>query len=358
MNLTCSPENMFSAHRIMRAFHIDATKQTLFNNEERGEIPMANRVQRGKTSYRAWELNQLPIIGEKMGFLKRPETPKVVSVFSLKGGTSKSSLCFQLARSFALHNVRTLIIGLDAQETITQTLAKSKGSLPPEEAIGIYHILAEGFPLERAIQGTDLETLQFIPETIELSVLDIWLKNQASNENIFKEKLISPLLSSGKYDLILFDCNPAWSEMVTGALSVSDILLSPLGADINSLKAAKIFVGLLADFQEEMNHTFKTLRIIPTMVEPNKLSQTILARYRVQYGDLCTAASVRRAIAVQEANVLGKSLMEVGSNTAVFQDFIGLLKEINADLMNNLSPLQADTKIQRSFRADEAVQTA
>ena len=188
MNSTYSPENMFPAHRIMRAFHIDATKQTLFNNEERGEIPKANRVQRGKTSYRAWDLSQLPVIGQKMGFLKRPETPKVVSVFSLKGGTSKSSLCFQLARSFALHNVRTLIIGLDAQETITQTLAKSRGSLPAEETIGICHVLAEGAPLERAIQSTDLETLHFIPETIELSVLDIWLKNQASKEGAFQRK--------------------------------------------------------------------------------------------------------------------------------------------------------------------------
>ena len=126
-----------------------------------------------------------------------------------------------------------------------------------------------------------------------------------------------------------------------------------MGADINSLKAAKIFVELLADFQEEMNHTFKTLRIIPTMVEPNKLSQTILARYRVQYGDLCTAASIRRAVAVQEANVLGKSLMEVGSNSAVFQDFVGVMKEINADLMDNPAPFRSTAKFPRELERNE-----
>ena len=345
MNQDTTSKGVFPANQVMRAFQIAATKQTLFNIEERGEVPQAQRIQRGKTSCRAWELNQLPRIGEKMGFLKKPESPQVVSVFSLKGGTSKSSLCFQLARSFALHNVRTLVIGLDAQETITQTLTRSKNSpLTSPESAGLYHVLAEDFELADAIQGTDLETLDFIPETIELSVLDIWLKNQIRKEYVFKERLIDPLLSSGSYDLILFDCNPAWSEMVTGALGASDTLLSPLGADINSLKAAKIFVELLADFQEEMKHTFKTLRIIPTMVEPNKLSQTILARYRVQYEDLCTAASIRRAIAVQESNALGKSLMEVGNNTAVFQDFIGVLKEINADLMDNPGTLQVDAE--------------
>lgn len=358
MKKDISTKTMFPAHHVMRAFQINATKQTLFNNEERGEIPKANRVQRGKTSYRAWDLNHLPLIGEKMGFLTKPEVPKVVSVFSLKGGTSKSSLCFQLARSFALHNVRTLVIGLDAQETITQTLARSKNLPPSEDPVGIYHVLSEGFEIDSAIQSTDLDTLHFIPETIELSVLDIWLKNQMRKEYIFKERLIAPLLSSGKYDLILFDCNPAWSEMVTGALGTSDTLLSPLGSDINSLKAARIFIELLADFQEEMRHTFRTLRIIPTMVEPNKLSQTILARYRLQYEDLCTTASIRRAIAVQESNVLGRSLMEVGNNAAVFQDFVSVFKEINADLVENPASLQVEAEFPLELQGHQISQSA
>lgn len=325
----------FPANQVMRAFQIKATKQTLFNNEERGEIPRAARIQRGKTPYRAWELGQLPLIGEKMGFLKKPETPKVVSVFSLKGGTSKSSLCFQLARSFALHNIRTLVIGLDAQETITQTLSKSAVVALTDDKPGIFHVLADGLELGKAVQDTDINTLQYIPETIELSVLDVWLKNQVRKEYVIRERLVDPLLASRRFDLILFDCNPAWSEMVTGALGASDTLLSPLGADINSLKAANIFVELLADFQEEMKHTFRNFRIIPTMVETNKLSQTILARYRLDYADLCTAAFIRRSVAVQESNAQGKSLMEVGNNSPVFQDVVGVMREINALLMDD-----------------------
>lgn len=193
-------KGVFPANQVMRAFQVGATKQTLFNNEERGEVPKAQRIQRGKTSCRAWELNPLPLIGEKMGFLKKPDSPKVVSVFSLKGGTSKSSLCFQLARSFALHNVRTLVIGLDAQETITQTLLKGMNKSLGEESGGIYHVLAEDYSLEHAIQKTDLATLDFIPETIELSVLDIWLKTQIRKEYIIKERLVAPLMATGKYD--------------------------------------------------------------------------------------------------------------------------------------------------------------
>jgi chromosome partitioning protein len=338
---TSVPEQIFTAHRLAKMFQITATKQTLFNAEERGDIPRASRIQRGQTSCRAWKLNQLPVIGEKMGFLRKPETPQVVSIFSLKGGTSKSSLCFQIARSFALHNVRTLVIGLDAQETVTQTLNRTTGTNSDEDAKGIFHVLTQAAPLEEVLHATDLPTLHYIPETIELSVLDIWLKTQMRKEYIIKERLVGPLLRSGKYDLILFDCNPAWSEMVTGALGASDVLLSPLGADINSLKAAKIFVELLADFQDEMKHVFRSLLIIPTMVEANKLSQTILAKYRLQYGELCTAASIRRAIAIQEANVQGKSMMEVGYSAPVLHDLLGVMKEINECLLVSPSLEQA-----------------
>src|ERR1700730_4321041 len=85
------PANTFTANKVIKMFQIPNTKQTLLNAEERGDIPPASRIQRGKVSYRAWTLEQLPLIGEKMGFLTKPTKPKVISVFSLKGGTSKST---------------------------------------------------------------------------------------------------------------------------------------------------------------------------------------------------------------------------------------------------------------------------
>jgi len=206
-----------------------------------------------------------------------------------------------------------------------------------EEVFGIFHVLAENFEIGSVIHNTDLATLKYIPVTVELSVLDIWLKTQKRKEYLIKERLVDPIIATGNYDVILFDCNPAWSEIVTGALGASDTLLSPLGADINSLKAAKIFVELLADFQEEMKHSFDNFLIIPTMIESNKLSQTILAKYRVQYEDLCTVSSIRRSIAVQEANVQGKALMETAYNAPVFPDYVGVMREI-CDALNGVSP--------------------
>lgn len=52
--------------------------QTLYNAEDRGEIPVAGREPRGKVSTRIWKLEQLPEIGRRFGFLKPPTQQKVL----------------------------------------------------------------------------------------------------------------------------------------------------------------------------------------------------------------------------------------------------------------------------------------
>jgi chromosome partitioning protein len=345
-------DRKFTATQIIKMFRIETSKQAMLKTEANGGIPTAARIMRGKIPTRAWSFEQLPEIGQRMGYLKKPLAPIVMSYFSLKGGTAKSTLAFQTARTWALHNVKTLVIGLDAQESITDTLKRTRPQAEAEnlqEPSGIYHYLKEGVPLETLIQKTDLATLDYIPETIELSVLDVWLNMQKRKEYIFREKLIAPLLKMG-YELIIFDCNPAWNTTVTSALAASDTLISPLGADINSLKATRIFTELLAEYQDDMNQDFNTFFIVPTMLEPNKLSQNVLARYRIDYEHLCTVSSIRRAIAVQEANLVGKSLLETAYDTPAYDDFVEVLKEISESIRQaNTQPVE-----QRQVRETQA----
>lgn len=350
MSENLNQEGTYSAANILKIFDIQATKNTLLNAEERKIIPTAQRLTRGKSNYRAWSGQDLPLIGQALGYMKRPSTTKVISVFSLKGGTGKTTVAFQLARAMALHNLRVLVIGLDAQESITQTIIKgtSTPSAPSEDiGEGLYNALSENGNLGDYILETDLPTLHYIPETIELSLLDHWLKQQKRKEYILTERIVNPLIQSNKYDIILFDCNPAWSDVVTGALGATDVLLSPLGADINSLKAAKIFVKLIDEFQTEMHHEFENFLIIPTMVETNKLSQQILARYRVQYESLCTASSIRRSVSIHEANAIGKSMMEVRFSSPAYADFVSFHREIGEALSGNQSAI-AGSKMQEA----------
>ena len=339
-----NPKELFAATSILKMFNMSMTKPTFLNLEEKKLIPTPHRIPRGKTSTRMWELNQLPLIGEKYGFFKKPKSPHVISVFSLKGGTNKSTFAFQLGRTLALHNIKTLIIGMDAQESITQTIRGPGFDYESaEESMGIYHVLkGEVSPFD-VIESTDLETLDLIPETIELSVLNRWLGTQSYADKLISKKVVKPLIN--EYDMIIFDCNPSWDSAVTNALDASDILLSPLGCDINSLKATAIFTDLLVDFQEARESDFSIHRLIPTMAENNKLSQQILAKYRLDYNDICTIQHIRRAVHAQEANVQGKSLLETQPKAPVTSDYIGILSELS-DLIKEIELNDAEFPIE------------
>ena len=183
---------------------------SVLNAEERGEIPKASRIQRGKTSVRQWQTEQLPDIGKKFGFLGNCKEQQILNVFLSKGGVGKSSFCYNLARTLAISSVKKLsaekskilIIGLDLQGTITDY------TLPPvaveslEEAnqmterAGLYEVLFENVPLEEVILPTDLPNLFIIPEnsslnTLEKSPATKLVKSMCSKTNFFQSSKIS-----------------------------------------------------------------------------------------------------------------------------------------------------------------------
>lgn len=325
------PTPEFNTTKILNMFRADITRPTLNSMEEKGSIPKAKRVLRGKVPARMWTIRDLPIIGEKIGFLPKLKAPHIVSIFSLKGGTNKTSFAFQFARTLALHNIRTLIIGMDAQQSITQTIRGPSYLMPESEeddTLGLFHVLTEEATLNEVIEDTDIPTLKFIPETIELSVLSKWLGSKDYPTKRIHRQVIRPLMKENRFDMILFDCNPSWDNLVSNALDSSDILLSPLGCDINSLKATGVFTELLEEFVDGKEEDFLVNKIIPTMAENNKLSQTVLAKYRLNYTDICAFNSIRRSIVVQEANVQGKTLFETSPKNPVTNDYYQILKEI------------------------------
>src|SRR5687767_9623630 len=97
--------------RLFRVSERIKSRRTLMNAEERGEIPKAERIERGRTQVRAWNARDLPSIGMRFGFLPSPQEQEVVSVYTAKGGVLKTTLAYGLARLLALHGIKTVIVG-------------------------------------------------------------------------------------------------------------------------------------------------------------------------------------------------------------------------------------------------------
>jgi len=268
----------------------------------------------------------LPKIGKKFGYLKPSAEQEVICVYIAKGGVLKTTLSYCLARTLALNGLKTIIIGLDIQCSVTE-LAIPTSTLEDagNEVLGLYHFLFEDAPLADVIQKTSLPTLDILPETTELSMLEKKIRHEKRREYIFQDQLL-PQLS--EYDVILFDNSPSWNQLIENSLVASSTVLSPAGCDLGTYKTLQTNLGILDEFRDAMRLEWKNFLLVPTLLERTKLSQQILEAYQQQYGEAIVPTPIRRGVKGQEALVLKQTPIEYDPTSTLAQDYFAACKQI------------------------------
>lgn len=301
------------------------SRQTILRAESDGLIPTSTRVKRGKVNHRIWSWDQIPDIGKHLGFLKTPNEQKIISIYTAKGGVLKTTYAYTLGRTLGLHGIKTLIIGLDIQCSITEIL------LPPVEKetlqemegdglfrLGLYHYISgEIKDLDKIIKKTDLHTLDVIPETYDLNKLENDISGMSRREEIFKNKLIPNLK---EYDVVVFDNGPNWNHLTQNSLTASSIVISPIGCDYNSFTALGTNLAFMEGFGKEMELKWE-FYISPTLLKNNKLSAQINAAYLNQYADKAIHVPIRDTVKGDEAVALGKSIFEYLPKSGLADDY-------------------------------------
>lgn len=316
--------------RLFRLHERFKSPQTLLNAEERGEIPHAARVARGKTSVRQWPLSDLPTIGRRLGFLQAPKQQEVVCVYTAKGGVLKTTASYILGRLLALNGVRTIIVGLDIQCSITDiTLplqsCESLEDAPISPRPGLYEVFAEGRSVADVTVSTELSTLDIIPESPNLNALEKRLRNETRREYAFADGLLPQLRA---YEVVIFDNGPSWNQLIENALTAATTILSPAGCDLGTYQALRTNLTTMRDFQQQMKLEWRNFFIMPTLLEKTKLSQQIYGAYLNQYGDHVLPSPIRRAVKGQEALLLRQSPLEHSPASPLAADYFEAIKSL------------------------------
>ena len=284
---------------------------------------------RGKQQVRQWSLEQLPEIGVKFGFLQKPKETQAICVYTAKGGVLKTTLAYSLARILAINGIKTIVVGLDIQCSITDIALPPKEVRSLEESnsrcLGLYHHLFEKAPLESVIQPTFLPTLDVIPETPDLNVLEKKLRLEPRREYVLRDRLL-PLLAN--YDVVIFDNGPSWNQLIENALTASNNIVSPIGCDLGTYQALQTNLATLTEFQNAMKLEWDNFILVPTLLEKTKLSQQIYGAYLNQYGERIIPTPIRRGVKGQEALVLRQSALKYDPSSPLAQDYFELVQEV------------------------------
>lgn len=322
----------WTPNELIKLYRIEKAKTSLYRDEGSGLIPQATRVQRGKTYVRVWKQNDLPQIGKHYGFLKPPTLPKIIAVYTPKGGVLKSTVSLNLARMLALNGIKTLVIGLDVQCTVSHNLSKDlaiDSVAEIEDLSGLYEASKSkeegGCTIQDTIRETDLPTLFYIPESSNLNLLEQKIRDESRREH-FIDRMINPLKK--QFDIIIFDNSPNWNFLIQNSLVTATDVLCPIACDIETFRSLTQNIQMINDFTQKMELNWSNFILIPTKVERTKLSTQIEAQYRTLFPDLITAGSIRVAAKGQESSLEKLSVIEYDASSQLASDYYGIVDDI------------------------------
>lgn len=249
---------------------------------------------------------------------KRPIVQKVQVFYNFKGGTGKTSLCYQVATHLSLLGFRVLALDLDPQGHLSHALGL------PEDWNGptVYDVLIHDFPFEEALlevtNGFDL-----LPANISMTRIEVPLSGKTKRE----EKL-SILLAPfrDKYDFIIMDTNPTISTLNMNALVASDRVNVVCETQPFSLNGLRVLV-------DEMNSFYSDMGLQPNFcIIPNKYeiktatAQEVLGALRNEYGQAVLNTVVRKS---EDINVANKRHLPIAafckSKSPAFEDVMDLV---------------------------------
>lgn len=184
---------------------------------------------------------------------------KVHAFYNFKGGTGKTTLCYQVSVHLAFCGYNVLLIDTDQQGNTTSTL----GYRDNMKYLTLYDGISQNLNYKDIIMPV-FEGLDLIPGNFSLVHLEQILKEKTSREFVL-ERYLGPLKE--KYDFIMFDCNPSVSFINRNILSFSNHLNIITETHPFSLGALPVVMSDTKAYFEDLRRDMPSVHIIPNKYE-------------------------------------------------------------------------------------------
>lgn len=203
---------------------------------------------------------------------------QVLSFYNFKGGTGKTSVCFQVSSHLAMMGFNVLVIDADPQGHLSTSFGFDNTFSYPTLSDVVNGVVDFKDVTKPIFQGLDC-----LPANLSLTRLEVIL-----NELPKREERLKILLQGIKdrYDFIIFDTNPTISLLNRNILVCSDLVSIICETQPYSLNGLKLLMEDMQKFYSNMQIHLPKIQIIPNKYEDRATSSAeAMSVLRQFYGD-------------------------------------------------------------------------
>lgn len=246
----------------------------------------------------------------------------VICVSNHKGGVGKTTSAINIGAGLVKLGKRVLLVDLDPQANLSQSLGLTEGVWPEPT---IYGALRGRYPLQ-PVPAPNVEGLDLIPSTLDLSGAEVELSNETGREYILRD-LLKPLRS--KYDFIIIDSPPSLGLLTVNALTASDEVYFPLQSQYLATQGLAKLMEVVDKIRQRLNKRLKVGGVFITQYDSRKvLSRDVEETIRSHFKAVVFQTKVRDNVALAEAPVKGLDIFSYQPKSHGAEDYMSLTKEI------------------------------
>ena len=241
---------------------------------------------------------------------------QIISIVNHKGGVGKTTSVSSLGVALARMGKRVLLVDLDAQGNLTDTLTKTPGDR------SIYDSLRtlETLPVVNIREGLDL-----CPSSIDLVSMDLELADKRE-----REYRLSQLLQGLDYEYILLDCPPSLGLLTINALTASTKVIIPLTPEALPAKGLGTLLDIIERTKETLNPGLSLGGILITRYNRRKINRLVEETLRETFGDSVFKTKIRENVDISESPLQCKDIYSYSPDSIGAKDYESLALEVVA----------------------------
>jgi len=241
----------------------------------------------------------------------------IISVINQKGGVSKTTIAFNMAKGLVEKGKKVLAIDNDPQGNLTSSFLEDPTSMKSDVML--------------CYQSNSKIKPQKISHNLFLIGANIHLSKMSDGKLDDVYNLHENLQTiQNDFDFIIIDCLPSLGFLNLSALIASDMVLIPIKPAPYALAGLQDLFETINRVKRRFNKNLEILGIVITMVEGKKtvIEKEIEEYLRSNYGDLVFTTLINRAISMVESPSRNQSIMEYEPNGKQAQQFYQFLNEV------------------------------